>query len=245
MRRHAGLPKRYVIPLFLITGLAAGAASIIAIFLGMILGPHTWWALIPAVGLFLWKGCRPWNQPRWLALAAMTAGAAMSIPLTYTTAVGFPFTAAFAFAIGGAAAFTFADTVNGIGEGSFLPVSHDIPFKKQRRAYRRRALSVYMLHTPAGPVSRPSFLLRDMNRPPNGREWTDAMVIAKALREPTARKLRSSWNELVATGRPLDVIANVIRETDKKTTIEVLLSDLPDEYLNAALTPLDDNVSSQ
>lgn len=238
MRRHIGLPKGYPLPLFLITGLAAGAASIIAIFLGMILGPHMWWALIPAVALFLWKGCRPWNQPRWLALVAMTAGAAMSIPLTYTTVAGFPFTAVFAFAIGGAAAFTFADTVNGIGEGAFLPVSRDIPFNKQRRAYRRRALSVYMLHTPAGPVPRPSFLLRDIKSPPVGPfEWENATAIAAALNEPTARRLRSSWNELVATERPLDVIASIIRETDKKTAIEVLLSDLPDEYLNAALTP--------
>lgn len=239
MRRHAGLPKGYALPLFLITGLAAGAASIIAIFLGMILGPHTWWALIPAVGLFLWRGCRPWNQPRWLALGAMTAGAAMSIPLTYTTAVGFPFTAVFAFALGGAAAFTFADTVNGIGEGTFLPISRDIPHKKQRRAYRRRALNVHMLHTPSGALARRSFLLRDITHPPVGpTEWGYAIVIAQVLNEPSARKLRQSWDELVATGRPLDTIAAVIQETDKKHTIEVLLSDLPDEYLNASLTPV-------
>lgn len=239
MRRHPGLPESYGVPMFLITGLSAGAANLVAILIWVILGPNSWWAIIPAAGLFFWRACRPWNQPRWRALLIAIATSATGLIVAHTTPLSVPFTVLFVFLIGSMSAFTFADTVNGIGESRFLPVTRDIDYKKQRAAYRRRALNAHMLHEPQGPTLFRSFLLRDLNRPPQGAtEWNHATVIARSLNERSARRLRTSWNELVATGRPLDIIAAVARETDKKNAIDVLTSDLPGEYLDAALTPV-------
>lgn len=222
--------------MLLLTGLAAGTGNLIAVFAGMVLGPHIWWALIPAAALFLWKGCRPWNQPRWFALIAMVASSLLFLVATFTTGVHPLFTAAFAFLISGATAFTFADTVNGIGEGRFLPVTQKVVHKEQRRAYRRRALHAHMLHNSQRATPFRSLLLRDIDRPPVGvQEWDNAVDIAASLNERSARRLRRSWNELIATGRPLDTISAVIAQTDKDNAISVLTSDIPDEYLTAAI----------
>lgn len=238
MRRHPGLPESYGVPMFLITGLSAGAANLVAILIWVILGPNSWWAIIPATGLFLWRACRPWNQPRWRALLIAIATSATGLIVAHTTPLSVPFTVLFVFLIGSMSAFTFADTVNGIGESRFLPISRTLDYKRQRAAYRRRALNVHMLHQPHGPSPFRSLLLRDIDRPPQGGEWEHAIAISKALNERSVRRLRASWNELVATGHSLATIAVVIRETDKENAIDVLTSDLPDEYLDAALTPV-------
>lgn len=236
MRSHPGLPEGFAIPMFLITGLSAGAANLIAIFVWMILGPNSWWAITLAAALFLWRACRPWNQPRWPALLCAAICSVTGLLVAHTTPLSVPFTILFVFLIGAFSAFTFADTVNGIGESRFLPVTRDIDYKKQRKAYRQRALIAHMLHNPDRVSPFRSFLLRDLDRPPQGsEEWKHAFAIARALNERSARRLRASWNDLVATGRPLDLIAAIIQQTDKENTIRTLTSDLPDEYLHATL----------
>lgn len=200
----------------------------------LLLGPYIGYALIITVPLFLWE-LRRWNQPRWTALAITLVATGLAVLLAHRTPYEAGLTVLIAFTVGGYASFTFADTVNDIGQSRYVVHDGAISAQAQERGYRRRALNVHTLHYAQNKHAR-SLVLADIQRPPGGREeWMLAHDIARALNEPTVRKLRDSWDALVATGRPLALIAAVIGQTNKQEAVRFLTSDMPDEYLAATI----------
>lgn len=144
-------------------------------------------------------------------------------------------TALVAFTVGGWASFTFAGTVNSIGEARRLPCTPRLDMRPQQRGYRHRAMNLHILHY-AVRKNACGIALADIDRPPQTEdEWADALTIVRTLNKLTVRQLRRAWNELVATGRPLHLIAAVIVQADLPTATQFLTSDIPDEYLTGTV----------